>query len=398
MNKQLGSIMLIAGTCIGSGMIALPLMMAKLGIIASTLLMFIMWMVIYFTALASVELNLQAGRGMTLGELGRKLSGPIAEIIGYLSVKLLSLCLLAAYIYAGSSILQTLIGKETSFKLIATIYASIVFVILLFPIKIVDYINRVMFVILLSLVLLLIIGLLTKVDHSNLPLIEKTTSDSSSWRMLVPVAFTSFGFHVIFHTLTNYCEKNEIMLKRAFFWGSLIPTIVYILWTASTMAVVSANNSDFYLQMITGQVQAGQLIEQLSIISSMQFVQLCIWWISLLAILTSVIGVGIGLFSSYCQITSKLCNNSLLTRIISSFAVVIIPYSLAVLIPNAFIAALGFAGLILVVIAIFQPIYLLHKAKIKHYHYPILKNKCFILLSSIAGLLIIVCELINIFA
>ncbi len=33
MQKQIGSIMLVAGTCIGSGMIALPMVLAKLGVI-----------------------------------------------------------------------------------------------------------------------------------------------------------------------------------------------------------------------------------------------------------------------------------------------------------------------------------------------------------------------------
>jgi tyrosine-specific transport protein len=78
MNKQTGSILLVAGTCIGSGMIALPLVLAKLGIIPSAVLMLLTWLLMYYTSLVNLELNLQAGKGMSLGALGRHFSGPIA--------------------------------------------------------------------------------------------------------------------------------------------------------------------------------------------------------------------------------------------------------------------------------------------------------------------------------
>jgi tyrosine-specific transport protein len=186
------------------------------------------------------------------------------------------------------------------------------------------------------------------------------------------------------------------MLKKAFFWGSLIPAIVYIFWTISVLSAVNSKNSQFYQLMISGQVEAGQLIQQLSEISNFHFIQLCVWWISLLAILTSVLGVSIGLFQSYCNLLRKSSKRPFLMKILVSFSVVIIPYLLAILVPNAFIAILGFAGLILVSIAILQPIYLLYKARITKYHYPILKEKLFIISSVIAGITIIICEAVNI--
>ncbi len=86
MQELIGSILLISGTCIGSGMIALPMVLAKLGIIPSIILMFIM----YYTSLINLELNLQAGKGLTLGMLGKYFSGHTAQIIGTVSLKLLS--------------------------------------------------------------------------------------------------------------------------------------------------------------------------------------------------------------------------------------------------------------------------------------------------------------------
>ncbi|MFV9936287.1 MAG: aromatic amino acid transport family protein [Rickettsia endosymbiont of Haemaphysalis japonica] len=67
MQKLIGAILLIAGTCIGHGMIALPMVLAKLGIIPSIILMFIIWFIMYYTSLINLELNLQAGKGLTFG-------------------------------------------------------------------------------------------------------------------------------------------------------------------------------------------------------------------------------------------------------------------------------------------------------------------------------------------
>lgn len=110
MQKLIGSILLISGTCIGSGMIALPMVLAKLGIIPSIILMFIIWFIMYYTSLINLELNLQAGKGLTLGTLGKYFSGHTAQIIGTVSLKLLSYALLAVFIYGGSSILQKLLA------------------------------------------------------------------------------------------------------------------------------------------------------------------------------------------------------------------------------------------------------------------------------------------------
>ncbi|AFC69891.1 amino acid permease [Rickettsia amblyommatis] len=68
MQKLIGSILLISGTCIGSGMIALPMVLAKLGIIIpSIILMFIIWFIMYYTSLINLEFDLQAGQGLILG-------------------------------------------------------------------------------------------------------------------------------------------------------------------------------------------------------------------------------------------------------------------------------------------------------------------------------------------
>ncbi|KJV62375.1 tryptophan/tyrosine permease family protein [Rickettsia amblyommatis str. Ac/Pa] len=50
----------------------------------------------------------------------------------------------------------------------------------------------------------------------------------------------------------------------------------------------------------------------------------------------------------------------------ASIVTILPAYIVAVVVPNAFITILGFAGMILVIIAILLPVYLLYKAKINN--------------------------------
>lgn len=397
MQKQIGSIMMVAGTCIGSGMIALPMVLVKLGLIPSLVLMLVIWGIMYYTSLVSLELNLQARHGLSLGALGKYFSGRVAELIGTISIKLLSYALLAVFIYGGASVLQNLMNSGVSMMDIESWYAGIAALVLLLPIKLVDHINRILFIGLIGVAAILVIGLASMISFKNLPLVAPSYANISSLYPIIPVVFTSFGFQVIFHTLTNYCNRNVKVLKRAFFWGSLIPAIVYIVWTFSTLTVVYHESPAFYEQMSLGKVSVGDLIEELSTIAKWQSVQLLVWWVSLLAIVTSVIGVGVGLCDSLNAMMEERVPNAMLRKILAAVITILPAYVVAVLVPNAFIAVLGFAGMILVVIAILLPVYLLYKGKIRKqdYRYPELRYKTLIIGSVLAGILIMACEVVN---
>lgn len=401
MNTQTGAILFVAGTCIGSGMIALPMVFASLGIIPSLILMGVVWFFMYYTSLINIELNLQAGKGLSLGALGRVFSGRGAEILGNILLKLLSYSLLAAYLYGGTSIIQKLMathfGGEPGFGVISFIYVALSFGVLLFPFKVIDPINRFLFFSLIAVVSVLILGLLFAIDWSHLPLISNRFLDRSAWMTLMPVVFTAFGFQVIFHTLTNYCKSDPAVLKKAFFFGSLIPAVIYMLWIFVILSAVHHDNPAFYQSMISGEVDVGSLVEVLSHIAGWSFVQLMVWWISLLAIITSVIGVGVGLVESISVMLKDVIPGDFLRKSAAAFLTLFPPYLIALCVPNAFIAVLGFAGLVLAFIAILLPTYLFFHLKNASLHYRELKSKVLIAFSCIFAILVILSEFFNMF-
>lgn len=387
MNKQITSILLIAGTCIGAGMIALPMSLAKLGIIPSLITMLVAWFLTYYPSLVSVELNLHSERGLSLGLLGEKFSGKTAKFIGEVSVKLLSYALLAAYIYGGSSIIQKLINIEISAVVIQTILSVIIIITLLFPTHIVSKINNMVFVGFAGLFLLLIAEVVSCIDYSEVP--WSVTPSLSNISSIATIVFTSFGYQVIFHTLRDYCGKDVKMLKRAFFYGSIIPMIIYMLWTCGVLGVIYKSNREFFGLMINGKIEVGDLVQELSKIFKFSGLQIMIWWISIFTILTSIIGVGLGLTESYHLALKEKIKYS---KLISAIITIVPAYLASAITPNAFIKILSIAGAILVVIAILLPTYIFFKARLQQIYIRIL-NKWLLIVCVVIGLIIMFWEI-----
>ena len=394
MQKQLTSVLLVAGTAIGGGTIALPMVLAKLGIIPSLTIMIAIWLLTYYMSLASVELNLHSDHGLSLGALGEKFSGPVAQAIGEFSVKLLSYALLAVYIYGAASIIQKLISEylqwEISLIAVESAVAVSAMITLLFPMKIVSKINNVAFSGFILILLILIAAISVSIDCSQIPWFGNVSINNTL--SVITVVFTSFGYQIIFHTLRDYLGKSAGAIKRAFFYGSLIPTAVYMLWTSSALSVIYKSAPNFFTKMTGGNVEVGDFVNELANISGLPYFQTLIWCMSILAISTSIFGVGLGLAESINLGLSSHVKSAGSRNLLASVATVLPAYIVAAIVPNAFISILGFAGAILVIIAILLPAYLFFKSGIEKPYLKELK-KWPIILCCIIGIGIMMIEI-----
>jgi tyrosine-specific transport protein len=152
--------------------------------------------------------------------------------------------------------------------------------------------------------------------------------------------------------------------------------------------------------MIADKIEVGDLVYELGNISKFHSIQLLVWWVSLLAIITSIIGVARGLYDSFfdiCKGKILISNNNLLSLLIA-FSTIFPAYLIVRAVPNAFIIVLGFAGMILSVIAIILPIYLLLKIKPVNLYYSELNSNWKLFISLIAGIIVIFVEFMNIIA
>ena len=101
-NRLVGGILLVSGTAIGAGMLALPVITSFAGFLPSAIALGICWLFMYITAVLLLEVNLSCpGEPNMISMAGRTL-GTAGKLVCWVVYLLLLYSLTAAYI-AGSA-------------------------------------------------------------------------------------------------------------------------------------------------------------------------------------------------------------------------------------------------------------------------------------------------------
>ncbi|MDR0742640.1 MAG: hypothetical protein LBE98_04225 [Puniceicoccales bacterium] len=158
------------------------------------------------------------------------------------------------------------------------------------------------------------------------------------------------------------CNNNIKLLKTACLWGSIIPAIVYVIWMCSVICLLSAKFPESFAALVSKNMEVSELINLLAVACNWGFVRTLLLAISATAIATSIFGVSLCLKDDFYTFFSKILDRK--ASVVASCLCMVVPGCfVAIFIPNAFIHVLSFAGMLLVVIAIFIPILLLGKVR-----------------------------------
>lgn len=403
MNPITGSTLLLAGTAIGAGMIALPMTLSKVGLLPGMIALLVIWASVYYSALTTADLNFRAGQPSSINSLARLFQGRKAEWICKICMLLLTYSLMVAYLSGGSSIIESLLqsaadnnitSQVPAYDTILITFTIFLFTILISKTKLIDSINRVLFFGLLASLAIVIIGIGTHLHLDNLPWIGEKVGEPSSWFLLLPVVFTSFGFQLTIPSIIEYLGIAPQDVRKSLFWGSLIPVIVYCIWSLFTLGIIYQSAPLHYQQLAQDGKEVGHFIDVISHVTQWSGLRVMSWIISILALVTSAIGVGLGIKSFWGE---KLSTMGRFRNPLIGLLVVILPYLISHIMKDAFLQALAFAGMILVTLSILIPVYFLftsdrlfHKAS-----YTILNNIPLRIIVFLFGLSIFVCEIIN---
>lgn len=380
MKKQLSAIALLAGTAIGSGMLSLPLILAKYGLLFGCAMMVAFVWVAYFSSIIRAELNIYSNADFALKDVGTHFSGKVASQIGNVSLKLLSYALISAYLHGLASLLNVFWAIDL--KYLIALISVITIILLYFSNSLISKINKVLFICLISTFILVTLGMLLKSGMGELKIPRMQELSLNSFSIALPIIFTSFGFQGSLHSLTKFVNNDRKIIKRACLFGSIIPAIVYICWLCSTILIIYNNDPALFCKMTCGNIEISEMIMCLSHISNLPYLKNIFWGISLLALLTSIIGVGIALFDEWNRTVSK----------IPATIITILPSTIvAICVPNAFIRILGVSGMILAVLAIFLPTFLYFKMLSQRKEIDIsLPKKCGICVLLVVGIAIFI--------
>ncbi|MGL4381766.1 MAG: aromatic amino acid transport family protein [Vibrio sp.] len=354
-SKLLGSTLIIAGTTIGAGMLALPLASAGIGFTTSLMIMLGLWMLMAFTALLMVEIHQYAAQDATLHTLAKQILGDKGKWVATFAMLFLFYSLCAAYIAGGGAQFTQRIAHfsgvtvaSSSGTLLFTILVALVVTI---GTSTVDRVNRVLFAGKMIAMIAVLFFLAPNVSHTYL---LSMPIEQGLIVAAIPVIFTSFGFHGSIPAIVNYLDGDTPALRKAILLGSAIPLVIYIFWQIVTLGVVSQST-------LLDNMGLTALIGVLATTVNQSHLGNLIGVFADLALLTSFLGVSLGLFEFMGD--SLRSKQGKINRPLTSIITFLPPLVFALFYPQGFIMALGYAAIALAILAIFLPLAMVIKVR-----------------------------------
>ena len=363
MNKTVGSTLLVAGTMIGAGMLAMPLTSAGIGFGFTLILLLGLWALLTFSALLFVELYQTAESDAGIGTLAEQYFGKAGRIIATAVLIIFLYALIAAYISGGGSLLKDLLpesfGDKVSVLLFTVIFGSFIVI----GTHSVDKINRVLFFVMLAAFAVVLSLMLPEIKFDNL---MATPIDNALIISASPVFFTAFGFHGSIPSLNKYLDGNVKALRFSILVGSAITLCAYILWQLSTHGLLTQNE---FLQILKEDATLNGLVKATFAITGSNVIASAVKLFSTLALITSFLGVGLGLLECIEDLLKRSFNVTA-GRISLGLLTFIPPLVFALFYPEGFILALGYAGQMFAFYAVVLPVSLVWEARRAHANLP----------------------------
>jgi tyrosine-specific transport protein len=389
-NKTFGSILLVGGTSIGAGMLALPLTTGAGGFFPSSILFFISFAFMLLSLFYLMEATLMSEKvNANLITICRERLGSVGEFAAWLSFLLLLYSVAAAYLSGGGSLIADVISSVSKYDISANvgifIFLAVFGFIVVFETKAVDAINRICMVGLIVSFLLLLIFVTPHVKWEH----YQGGSPKYLWAA-VPVVILSFTSHIIVPSLRNYLGGDVGKLKRALFFGSLIPLVFYLVWEFLIIGMLPLTGK-YGLDSIGGSPHpVAGLTDALNVILGIPWVAVVVGLFSFFALVTSFFGVALSLYDF-------LADGFKIKKTIKGKGILLLlmfipPLMFAVFYPSGFVAALGYAGVFVAILYGLLPAFMVWHGRYiekKKEHFRVIGGKFFLFLMIVGSLGII---------
>lgn len=329
MGHVVGGTLLIAGTTIGVGMLALPVATGSGGFVPSMLIYLVCWAFMLCTGLLLLEVSLWMPKDTSFISMAEKILGPVGRNLFWLVYLFLFVTVMIAHAAGGGSVLLEITGWNLPNWLAIALYSSILAPVVYLGARSVDRLNMILIS---GVILSYIAFLFVSFDHVQLPLLTYANW-GKAW-VALPILFTAFTYQVIIPTLITYMERNVSKIRLAIVLGSSIPLVIYLIWEFVILGIIPPE--DLMEAAKNGQNAVGplkDLIPQVFRIGK---------YFAFFTLTTSFIPLALSFFDF---LADGLKWEKKGTRRVALCAVVFgIPMLIAIIYPNIFLIALGYAG------------------------------------------------------
>lgn len=365
-SRFVGCVMIVAGSAIGAGILAMPMVSAYVGFFGTAIAMVVLWALLTASGFLFVDLSCDLPvHSCTFDSMAKKTLGPFGRSITWVSCLLLLYSTLAAYIAGESSIVVNTLDSFLNFKMSAWFGAILITAILgapvFFGVKVVDYINRILMGAKGVLLVLVIFFVMFYVDFNNLAfgnVGEKTKMIFPA----IPVLVCVFNYHFIIPSLRIYVGDKKNELKWIVFSGTTFSLIIHLLWLFVMLGAVPLVGDDSFVTVDQNGGSVGEFIRVLTTIVKSNLAKISINSFANISITTSFLGVSLGLFD-FLSDSFKL-SNDLKGRSQTLALTFIPPLSFALFYPKGFVMALSYSAVFISILFLVLPAvmaYRMHK-------------------------------------
>ncbi|KAF3361837.1 Tyrosine-specific transport protein [Chlamydiales bacterium STE3] len=336
MNRFIGGILLVSGTTIGAGMLALPVVTGFAGFFPSAILLLFFWAYMTYTALLILEVNLwMKNKHANMITMAQETLGSWGHFASWVIYLFLLYALTTAYLAGCGPIVVDFIQSLTGIDLpkeAGTLPLLVIFVYFIYKgTRSVDYLNRLLMI---GLAISYMIMVVLSFPYIQPKLLQHV--DSKGLIIGTSVIATSFGFHIIIPSLSAYLEKDVKKIKWAIVIGSLIPLTIYLVWQMLVLGIIPLNLlRSGYEEGANGAQLLSNLLEHTELALVARF-------LAFFAIVTSFLGVSLSL-------ADFLADGFKIEKTSSGKGIVCLltfgpPIAFALSNPRAFFVALDYAG------------------------------------------------------
>jgi tyrosine-specific transport protein len=334
LSKAIGGALLVAGTAIGAGMLALPVVTGMGGFLPATVIYFICWLFSACTGLLLLEVCLWMPNDANIITMAHHLLGPVGKISAWVLYLFLFYCLTIAYVAGGGGFVVALFGGKLPHVVGLTLFSVVFGACVYMGTRFVDRIN---FILMIGLGLSYFAFVAVGVSEVKFELLLRTHWIPAV--LALPIMFTSFSFQGIIPSLTTYLERNPKMVRFAILVGTTLPFLGYIIWEYLILGLVPVEGPHGLLQ---AEVLGQTAVEPLRYIFPKSPIYMIGQFFGAFALTTSFLGVTLGLLdflSDGLQIPKVGWKKVALCAIIYIPPIIIVGIN-----PTIFLKALGYAG------------------------------------------------------
>jgi tyrosine-specific transport protein len=288
----LSAMFLVGGTCIGGGMLALPVATGVSGFIPSLVVMAICWIAMTATALLLLEVSLWLKEGAHIITMTSTLLGPIGKAVSWCLYLFICYASIVAYTAGGGIQLERALfnyaGIEISRDLSAFLFITVLSAVIYLGSRIVGRVNAILFVAM----VVAYAGLVGMGIGEVKP--ELLTNQNWSMSLLaIPLLLTSFSFQTMVPSLTPYLKKHANALRVAIIGGTSLAFIVYLIWQWLILGIVPIQGPNGLADALSKGEPATLFLQEH--VGGSWIVPVAEYF-AFFAIVTSFLGLTLGLF------------------------------------------------------------------------------------------------------